>query len=328
MSDAPAICDVDRPFQFGAAFTDASIVLGQYLTNEQLLQSLQPLSVLRISIGPSDFSAFLYDWEEVHPFEVQTKFPFLSRVQKLRPDITWIASIWSPPARFKKDDRLNSDLLAEYANVVVKHINSAKASGAVIHFIALQNEPLFHTLDYPSCRASAKDLTRLASLVKEQLPLTKLLAFDHNPDKEGLEFISSLRESESVWDALAIHTYQGNVESLSRYRALPIYHTEICPVRPEKASVFDADPGSVSWHRKHIQEVHEIGSQTYIFWNLFLDEIGGPTIRNWRQARPLVWVLSDGRIQFTGEWHLISEPEMQQLRVKRCGDKGGRVAGI
>merc|ERR1712025_1123642 len=63
--------------------------------------ALEHLSIIRITIGPSDFSLSNYDWQteelKQNQFYMDMKVPVLQRVLRLRPDLKVIAAPWSPP---------------------------------------------------------------------------------------------------------------------------------------------------------------------------------------------------------------------------------------
>ena len=97
------------------------------------------LSVARLTIGASDYSTRLYTYDDV-PFDTELKhfsinkdreyiIPILKEILKIRPDIYFFASPWSPPGWMKTGGELCSGYMrAEfvncYADYFIKYIKA------------------------------------------------------------------------------------------------------------------------------------------------------------------------------------------------------------
>ncbi|MFK7872012.1 MAG: hypothetical protein AB8C84_02415 [Oligoflexales bacterium] len=302
------ICASQVPFKLGGSLTDSAISVGSDLSDRELRAALQPLDVIRLSVGPSDFSPYYYDFETDHSFDVEEKIPFLKRVLALRSNLTFMATPWSAPKRFVEPAQshykheLKREMTHEYAKVLYDFISFYKRSGIVIHYLSMQNEPLHFSEDYPTMLLPAGKAVALIEAYTKLDSETRILAYDHNPVSKGIRYCLEVADSKvgSLVYGYAFHHYEGDPEAIRALsdRGLRVFHTEISSSRDSE--------GSYDWHQAKIQAFKKNGAQWYTYWNLFLDRDSGPIIGTWDQGRPLLWV-EDGKAYTTHEWCLFKD---------------------
>jgi glucosylceramidase len=220
---------------FGASITDSAASVLYRLTpaaRDQAMRSLfDPgtgigVSFLRQVVGSSDFTAAPahYTYDDVPAG--QTDFalehfsidhdkaqilPLLRRAKQLNPELSVMATPWSPPAWMKTGDSLIGGRLIDdpavyraYARYLVKFVQAYGAEGVPIDYLSVQNEPQNrHPSGYPGTdmpvRQEAKVIEALGPLLRKASPRavpppapgppdgaenpsprTKILGYDHN----------------------------------------------------------------------------------------------------------------------------------------------------
>ena len=86
--------------------------------------------------------------------------PLVQQALQLNPQLKIMANPWSPPGWMKTSgSMIGGSLLpgmyAPFANYFVKYIQAYQAAGIPIHYISLQNEPLYVPGDYPGMSMDA-----------------------------------------------------------------------------------------------------------------------------------------------------------------------------
>lgn len=212
------------------------------------------ISYLRISIGASDLSSFVFSYDDnASPAQPDTALqyfslaedvydlvPLLKQILAINPSIKILASPWSAPVWMKTNNSsIGGSLQPKYYNLyaryLVKYIQAMKAAGIPIDAITPQNEPM-NPNNNPSMTMQAAEQ---AEFVKNHLgPAfqaaglnTKIIVFDHNcgnpeyplavlADPDALKYV----------DGSAFHLYGGDIRALSQVRnAYPsknVYFTE------------------------------------------------------------------------------------------------------
>ena len=149
---------------FGVAVTEASchqLMLMEEKERTKFLESIYSqnglnLSIARLSIGASDYSARLYTYDDV-PFDTELKhfsinkdrdyiIPVLKEILKIRPDIYFFASPWSPPGWMKTGGEtcggyMRAEFVNCYADYFIKYIKAYAEEGIKISAVTPQNEP-------------------------------------------------------------------------------------------------------------------------------------------------------------------------------------------
>lgn len=270
------------------------------------------LSYLRISLGASDLDAQAFSYNDLPKGEKdinQEKFsidpdrkyliPLLKEILKINPELTLMASPWSPPTWMKTNGatiggELDPAFYDSYALYFVKYIQAMKVEGIYIDAITLQNEPL-HPGNNPSMHMTPIEQANfvkksLGPLFKEKGIETKIIVYDHNADKPEypIEVLSD-QEANPYINGSAFHLYGGDIENLSKvHLAFPekdIYFTEQWY---SSEGEFDED---LLWHMREIL-------------------IGGS--RNWASA--------------IIEWNLSSNPELTPHTPGGCTQCLGAIS--
>ncbi|HJA93932.1 MAG TPA: hypothetical protein H9717_12620 [Candidatus Eisenbergiella merdipullorum] len=290
----------------GAAITGASCyelnqmdekerteLLGKIYSKEGL-----NLSVGRLSIGSSDYSAELYSYDE-EPFDTQLKhfsierdreyiIPMIKEILKVRPDLFLYASPWSPPGWMKTGGQMCGGYMRQefvecYAEYMVKYIRAYAEEGIVIRAVTPQNEPETYQFSrMPACiwhpEIEAQFIKALRRKLIENAMDVEIWMYDHS--FTGTERVLwTLRNTEGLseaCDGVAFHYYDGAIEETMKvreeYPELKLHFTE---GGPRLYDHYDND-----WCKWGIMASKALnyGYQSFTGWNLMLNECGGPNI--------------------------------------------------
>ncbi|MBO7510106.1 MAG: glucosylceramidase [Bacteroidales bacterium] len=197
---------------FGAAITPASCYnlmkmpeaertafLKEFFSPEEGMGA----SLVRISIGGSDFSLDFYTWEDrqgsfaPHNNDLSYVIPILKEIKAINPELRIIASPWTAPAWMKENAWGNNGFQGghlaaahydDYATYLVKWLRHFSDEGLEVLAITLQNEsltdanPMSMRMNSDEAAAFVK---KLGPAVRNAGLTTKLLVYDHNYDYEG-----------------------------------------------------------------------------------------------------------------------------------------------
>lgn len=228
---------------------------------DQVLESLLlpdrgiGMSLMRLCIGTPDFTASpWYTYNDLPPGDTDpgmTRFsiekdrayvlPVLKAALRIRPDLQFFASPWSPPGWMKTNGRIPGGRIdpthfAAYAEYLARFIEAYRAEGIEIHAITLQNEPEYAPDTYPTClwtAAEQRDFIRdhLGPLFEKRRLKTRIWCFDHN--FEHPEFPATILADPAAArfvDGTAFHHYVGQPEAMrtlqQRFPDKHLYFTE------------------------------------------------------------------------------------------------------
>jgi len=255
------------------------------------------ISYLRLAVAASDLNAFPFSYNDLKDpratdptlsqfslsYDTLDVLPILKQILAVNPQITLMASPWSPPT-WMKDNRdtrggsLLPEFEASYAQYLVKYIQEMDKRGFTIDALTIQNEPL-HPGNNPSLLMLADQQARfigqhLGPAFRQAGIQTKIVIYDHNADRPDYPIsVLSDPKANPFIDGAAFHLYGGQIEALSEvHRAFPdkhLYFTEQWVGAPGNLE------GDIAWHVKNLL-------------------IGAP--RNWAKT-----VL---------EWNVSSNPEL------------------
>lgn len=300
---------------FGAALSDAAAyVLTEHLSDGQrhdlLTEMFSPdegnLRCVRIALGSPDFrygDPYTYDdmpTGTVDPSLLEFSIapdtvrilPVLREILAINPGVRVFASVWHPPSWMLIDptknyvpgptptSQIQEQYLEVYATYLVKALTAYQQHGVTIHALNYSNEtpPIgSHFLNTPALHQTV--IKSLGPKLRAAGFSTKLLIHD------GGGF--GIKETEidpilvdpdtALWvDGIAAHGYAKSPldfgDSLARdYPGLRWYATEWRTLTTENAD---------KWMRNtaggYITDSIEGGASAVIFWNLALDENGGP----------------------------------------------------
>ena len=300
-----------RMIGFGASITDSSAWLIQHrmaaTQRAALLEELFGrtgdgigLSFTRLTIGASDFSRHHYSLDDppggrpdpqLRHFSIAPNLddvvPVTRQALAINPRLQVMASPWSAPGWMKSTKSLiQGTLRPEYhdafARYLLMYVDAYAAEGIPIFALTLQNEPDYEPKDYPGMRLNAPARARvigdhLGPLIAQRGKGPLIFDWDHNWDKpqEPMAVLSDPAAGPHV-AGVAWHCYGGEVAAQSPvHDAFPdkdAYMTECSdgtwePVR---------SGGLPMQAQQLIVQATRHWARGVLFWNLALDEKGGP----------------------------------------------------
>lgn len=359
------VVDPGRSYQrmdgFGGSLTDSSASLLHSLAPAAREQALRQLfdpadgigvSFLRQPVGSSDFTAAAEHYTYDDMPAGQTDFalrhfsiardearilPLLREARRLNPQLTIMATPWSPPAWMKTTDSLVGGRLKDdpavyraYARYLVKFVRAYAAAGVPIDYLSVQNEPQNRAPSgYPGTdlpvRQQLRVIAELGPLLRAASPRTRILAFDHNwathpndvastPPGEDPETgypYDVLADPAAKWVAgTAMHCYYGD----------PAAQTALHDAHPDKGVWLTECSGShgpddppakffrdtLVWHARTLTVgATRNHARSVVNWNLALDPTGGPHLGGCDTCTGLVTVRPDGTVTTNAEYYTI-----------------------
>jgi glucosylceramidase len=325
---------------FGAAMTDASA----YLINNKLgaqrdavLRELfgrdsgLGLSFVRVPLGASDFSSAHYTYDDMPAGESdmtlarfsiavdrRDKLPVLRAALAINPQLEFVGSPWSAPAWMKTSGSLmkgtlRPEMYGPFANYLRSIVQSYASEGVPLFALTLQNEPAHEPNDYPGMRLSAA--TRAELVGKHVGPLfassglkTSLLDWDHNWDAPG-EPLGVLGDSvaKKYVSGVAWHCYAGD----------PSVQESVHAAHPTKDVYFTECSGgswapvfgdNLKWNVNTLIINSVRGwAKGVAFWNLALDENGGPHLGGCGNCRGVITIDSKtGAVTRNVEYYVLA----------------------
>lgn len=294
---------------FGASFTDsAAYLLDQVLSNEKRDQVMKELfdaedgiriSLIRNPMGASDYARTIYSYNDLEENEVDPEqkyfsiahdeesiVPLSQQALEINPQLKFMASPWSAPGWMKttgsmKGGQLLEEFYASYALYFVKYVQAYQEKGIEIFAVTPQNEALYEPFHYPSMLMKAPEqVVFVRDYLKpafEKAGLsTKIFGYDHNWDRIDYP-LELLDNAYDAFDGIAWHWYGGR----------PISQTRVANIFPDKEIHFTEgsggewipafEPAFSNLMRTGINILRN-GSQSFILWNMALDEKNGPTV--------------------------------------------------
>ena len=291
---------------FGVAITPAScyeLMLMPEDDRKALLSHIYTkdglgLSVGRICIGSSDYSAELYSYDDVafdtslEHFSVERDekyvIPMIKEILAINPDLYLFASPWSPPFWMKTGGQMcggymRNEFIDCYAEYIIKFLEAYAAHGIKISAITPQNEPETDQEGHmPACKWHPETEAEFIKVLKEKLDKkgldVKIWMFDHNfMDTQRVVWsLDNCKGLKEACDGVAFHYYSGAVEMtsevLKKYPEMKLHFTE---GGPRLTDNYDTD-----WCKWGLQITRaiKVGYSSFTGWNLLLDELGGPNI--------------------------------------------------
>ena len=346
---------------FGASITDSSAAVLSGLTPAARTAAMRSLfshrdgigvSFLRQPIGSSDFTAAAehYTYDDVAPgatdfglrqFSIKHDraqvLPLLRQARSLNPELTVLATPWSPPAWMKTGDSLVGGRLKDdpkiydaYARYLVKFVQAYAAEGVRVDYLTVQNEPQNRTpKGYPGTdlpvRQEAKVIEALGPKLRSAGLRTKILAYDHNwsthpndvaatPPGENPETdypYEILDSPAAKWVAgTAYHCYSGDPSAQTalhdKYPDKDIWFTECSGSHGATDTPAQIFRGTLTWHARNIA----IGTtrnwaKSAVNWNIALDSSDGPHLGGCDTCTALITTHPDGSVSTDAEYYTI-----------------------
>ncbi len=291
---------------FGVAITGSScynLSVMKPKKRKELLESLYSsegigLSVGRISIGSSDYSAEIYSYADL-PFDTELKsfsierdkayiIPMIKEILEIKPDLFLFASPWSPPAWMKTGENMCGGYMREeyvecYAEYITRFIKEYRKNGIKISAITPQNEPNTQQNGLmPACiwhpEIEAKFVKALRKRLDEECLDVKIWLYDHSfSDADRVLWqLDSCDGLKDAADAIAFHYYDGTIEeTLKIKRAYPEKELHFTEAGPRLYDNYETD-----WCKWGIMisKAIKCGYSSFTGWNLMLNEMGGPNV--------------------------------------------------
>lgn len=256
------------------------------------------LSVCRLSIGSSDYSAELYTYDDVESDTALEHFsverddgyivPVINEILSIRPDMYVFASPWSPPGWMKTGGSICGGFMREefincYADYIIRFIEEYAKRGIKVDALTAQNEPETDQCGkMPTCiwhpDIEAKFIIALKKKLVSRGIDVKVWMHDHNFSgwPKVLWQLGKYPELAKSCDGVAFHYYEGAPEDtdnvMREYPSLEWHFTEGGPrLYDNYAADWCKWSTILSRSLKH-------GCTTFTGWNLMLDEVGGPNI--------------------------------------------------
>lgn len=291
---------------FGGAFTESSGYVFSLLDEnkkENLIKDYFSEYGLnytfgRLPIGSSDFSLKSYSYSnktDLSDFNIENDkkyiIPLINKAKKIKQDITFLSSPWSPPKYMKSNKmlvlggKLIEKYKQNYANYLSKYILTYQELGININYITVQNEPNA-TQIWESCLYNPKEeadfiINYLHPTFHKNNINTKILIWDHNKEKVFSRALEELNNQDALnyINGIAFHWYTGdhfeNIKLVSdTFPDKILIHTEGCTGYSGFNPNDEVENGEIYAH--DILGDLNSGINAYIDWNLLLDYKGGP----------------------------------------------------
>jgi len=297
---------------FGASFTDSSawLVANSPLRSQIMTKLFSPtngigLDFLRQPIGASDFSQSLFSYDDMPSGQTDPTLahfsvdhdnayilPVLQQALSLNPNITIMATPWSPPGWMKSSGSmiggtLNSGDYQVFADYLTKFVQAYDAAGVPISLITAQNEPEYSPSNYPGSTFTA---SQEASFIGNNLGpdlqkaglSTKIIAYDHNwNDTTFPETVLGDPTAGPYTAGVAWHCYAGDPSAQTTvhdaYPNKDTYFTECSGT--QSANPADTFADSLDWQTENlIIGATRNWAKTVATWNMALNPSGGPSM--------------------------------------------------
>ncbi|MFQ9514322.1 MAG: glycoside hydrolase family 30 protein [Eubacterium sp.] len=304
---------------FGGALTDSAAYIYSLMDEEQKAEMIRQYfgsnnmkyRLVRIPIDSCDFSLEHYEADSDESDETFEKFSF-DRVEKYiiplldaaekeygnKLDI--MLSPWSPPVYMKTNGernhggKLKDEYRERWANYICRYIEEYRSRGYKVTKLTMQNEPKA-VQPWDSCVYTAKEQKAFLrdymwpALVAHKLSDIEIYIWDHNKER-AFEWAETIIDEETtdMIAGVAFHWYSGDhFEALQmikeKYPDKKLLLSEAC-IEYSKFKADDYLKNAQKYAHDMIGNLNN-GMNTFLDWNIVLDEIGGPNhVKNFCDA--------------------------------------------
>ncbi|KAI0270571.1 glycoside hydrolase [Gloeopeniophorella convolvens] len=307
------------------------------------------LTIVRVPIGASDFSANDYSLDDTSGDTSMSKFSIsntpsyvfsvLKDIQAINPYLRVIINPWSPPGWMKSSGTMNGGSLntgftSQYANYLLKAIQGFQNQGIKVYAISVQNEPENSNGTYPTCSMPVSIMAQIGNALRSLmnnngLSGVKLLGYDHNWNDAGGYPVQLMQQAGNAFDGVQFHCYAGSVSSQDTF------HDQF----PDKAIYFTECSGTygsdwwsdIKWYMDNLFiGSFEHNAQTALMWNIALDGNGNPKLPGTNSCdspgcRPIATVNSDGSYSLNQEFYSMAQASRAILPRDVNGPFGQRI---
>lgn len=256
------------------------------------------LSVGRLTVGASDYSAELYSYDDVagdtslEHFSIARDeeyiIPVIKEIIEINPEIRLFSSPWSPPGWMKTGGSMcggymRAEYIECYADYYVKFLKAYADHGIKIFALTPQNETeTDQGGKMPACIWHPDIEARFISVLRRKLDEagldTLIWMYDHNfSGKDRVDWcLDTYPQLSRECGGIAFHYYDGAIEDTvflkAKYPTLQFHFTEGGPRLYDNYSTDWCKWGTM------ICKVLNCGYSSFTGWNLMLDETGGPNV--------------------------------------------------
>jgi len=197
-----------------------------------------------------------------------------------------------PPDWMLYDVHKRQDVMPEYypvlAKYYVRYLEEYKKRGIVIDYLSLFNEPesVYTKITYPEIRVLLRD--HVGPALQKSGLTTKIMLSEAPERLEASKRYPVVLEDPAARKFVAVVPYHGYdfkhyeaiAELKAKYSDLPFWMDELCYAyeagypKDKKLPIYDFDDGDV-WGNVIFSDL-EAGTSAWIYWNMILDETGGP----------------------------------------------------
>ena len=334
---------------FGVAITGSScydLALMEPNDRAALIRNLYTkdgigLSIARLSVGASDYSAELYSYDDVENDTALEHFsidrdkayviPMIKEILAVNPDLYLFASPWSPPGWMKTSGSLcggymRMEYVDCYADYIIRFLEEYEKCGIHISALTPQNEPETQQHNQmPACiwhpDIEAAFIKVLRKKLNEKGMDVKIWMYDYNFDnwvrvKWALDNHEGLKDA---CDGIAFHYYRGAIEQTlplqAAYPELKMHFTEGGPRL--------YDNYATDWCKWSIMmsKVLNLSYRSFTGWNLMLDETGGPNVGPFFCGGLITRNSVTGALSYSGQYKAFRQ-------VARFMDAGAAVEDL
>lgn len=296
------------------------------------------LSVGRIHVGCSDYSAHVYTYDDVKDDMTLEHFtiaddrkyvlPVIREALRLNPSLFCFSSVWTPPAWMKLNGELCGGWISRrhlpvFCDYYVKFLQAYRAEGVEVKALTVQNEP-YSDQDgqSPDCKwGPEEEMDVVGRLLPPKLKAAGLSPQVWLRDSEPDEWQQTLWELKDPdvranIGGIAWHSYGSDPDNMrrvrERYPDIPMYHTEMGPHT-------DYEKRSLVWWGALVTKFLNAGCGSFTSWCPVLDENGLPNVSRGFNCAGLVEVHSETQ---------VVRPSNQYLLFRHIGPYVERGADI
>ncbi|GAA2522348.1 ricin-type beta-trefoil lectin domain protein [Winogradskya humida] len=311
---------------FGASFTDSAAynIFHSPQRDAVMTKLFDPaagigLSWVRQPIAASDYSRSFYTYDDGAGFSIAHDqdyiLPLLTQARALNPQVTFMGTPWSAPARMKTNSALIGGSLkdasiGDYTDYLVKFAQAYRDAGVPIGYLSVQNEPKFSPPGYPGMLMTADQQARVINALAPKLAAaglsTRILGYDHNWDDttyaQSVNSAAGANVAGSAW-----HCYAGDPAAQSTvHNAQPakdLFFTECSGTESSDTSKTFGD--SLWWQGRNLA----IGAtrnwaKTVTTWNMALNAQHGPVIGSCTNCTGVV-TTDGGSVSYNAEYYVL-----------------------
>ena len=284
------------------------------------------LSVARLTVGSSDYSAELYSYDDTDGDTELSQFsvgaddryivPMIQEVLKAHPDLFVYASPWSPPGWMKTGGSMCGGYMREafidcYAEYILRYLSEYEKRGIRVSALTTQNETeTDQSGKMPACiwhpEIEAKYVVALKKKLEERGMDARVWMHDHNfvSWRKILWQLDHCPGLSEKCDGVAFHYYDGKPEDIGKvreeYPSLEYHFTEGGPNLYNNYATDWCKWGIV------VSRALKQGCATFTGWNLILDETGGPNIGPFFCGGLVTRAVADGALSYSGQYHAFA----------------------